>query len=289
MLVEEFVHGRHRLVYEVHGDGPKVLVFLHGLLLDAALNRSIAVALADRGHRVVLPELVGHGRSDRPTHAYDHRLELYADSVVALLDHLELDEAVIGGMSLGANVALQMAAASPSRVRALVLEMPVLERGGVAAMATYWPVLLALRYGGKLIRPITRLLGRLPRTGFDAADSYLNAASADPRVIAAIIHGVLVGPGTPPVGVRRALDLPTLVVGHGGDLMHPMDDADALTREMPAAHLVRAWSVVEARTFPARILREMDTFLREVWEPRLARPTAVPRTAPRTPADRDVR
>lgn len=268
--VEHFEHRGYRLAFEVHGGGPRVLVFVHGVLLDAALNRTMAELLAGRGYRVVLPELVGHGRSDRPVHAYDHRVDLYADSVEALLDHLGLEQAVLGGMSLGANVALHLAATRPHRVRGMVLEMPVLERGSVAAIATFWPILLALRYGGKLVRPATRLLRRLPRTGFHAADSYLNAVSADPRVIAAIIHGLLVGPGTPPVDVRRELRHPTLVIGHGGDLVHPMDDAAALVRELPAADLVEAWSVMEGRVSPRRLAGEIDHFLAAVWGPRLA-------------------
>lgn len=272
VTVDHFVHDRHRLAYEIHGSGPRAFVFVHGVLLDAALSRVMAAMLAERGHRVVLPELAGHGRSDRPAHAYDHRLELYADSVVALMDHLDLDEAVIGGMSLGANVALQVAATRPDRVRGLVLEMPVLERGGVAAIATFWPVLLALRYGGHLLRPVTRFLRRLPRTGFDAADSYLNAVSADPREMAAIIHGMFMGSGAPIIEDRRAIAVPTLVISHAGDLVHPMDDAAALIRELPEAELVRARSVLEGRVFPDRLVREMARFLDRVWGPRLARP-----------------
>ena len=53
-------------------------------------------------------------------------MDTYADHVVALLDHLGIDEAVVGGVSLGGNVSLLVAAQAPERVRGLVIEMPVL-------------------------------------------------------------------------------------------------------------------------------------------------------------------
>lgn len=172
--LHEIDYRGNRVVYEVHGEGPRVLVYTHGLLLDAALNRAIAGRLAARGHRVVLPELLGHGRSDKPTHAYEHRLDFYAEQLLAILDDLGLDEAVVGGVSLGANVALEVAARAPERTRAMVLEMPVLERGAMAAVTAFWPALVAMRYLSKVLRPASRALRRLPRTGVGVVDSWLN-------------------------------------------------------------------------------------------------------------------
>src|SRR5439155_1203541 len=83
--------------------GDRLLVYLHGLLLDAEVNRGIAEALARRGNRVVLLDLLGHGRSDKPEHASVYRIDLYAHQVFALLDHLGAEQAVLGGVSLGAN------------------------------------------------------------------------------------------------------------------------------------------------------------------------------------------
>ena len=62
-------YGQYQLGYEVYGSGDRVLVWLHGLLLDASLSRRLAMALAARGNRVVLLDLLGHGRSDKPRHA----------------------------------------------------------------------------------------------------------------------------------------------------------------------------------------------------------------------------
>lgn len=268
--VDSFQVGRHRLTYEVHGQGPRTFVFLHGLLTDAALNRAMATRLGRRGHRVVLLELLGHGRSDKPTHAYDYRLEFHAEHTIALLDHLGLDEAVIGGTSLGANVTLQLACMAPERVRALVLEMPVLERGTIVAALNFSPLLVGLRYGWPLLRPASRLAARIPRTGLHVLDSFVGTLASDPRANAAVLHGLFVGPGCPPERDRRQLSQPALVIGHRGDVLHRMDDAAAVASELPNARLIRAWSLFEARVFPARMTEAMAGFLDEVWSPKLA-------------------
>jgi pimeloyl-ACP methyl ester carboxylesterase len=265
--LDSFVWDGYRLVYETHGAGPQVFIFTHGLLLDAVLNRRIAQLLAEQGHRVVLPELLGHGRSDKPRHAYEYRMELWAEQTAALIDHLGLDEAVVGGVSLGANVALQLAQDAPGKVRALVLEMPVLERGTLVGAAAFLPLMVGLRYLPLAFTPITALARALPRTGHPL-DSFANLFSMHPRELAAVLHGLFVGPTTPPERVRRTMEIPALVVGHGHDLLHPLDDAQALAREMPNTVFMRARSIMEARTKPARVVAELDEFLTACWEPR---------------------
>ena len=53
----------------------------------------------------------------------------YGEQVVALMDHLEIEQAVVMGTSLGANAALEIASPAPERLRGLVIEMPVLDNG----------------------------------------------------------------------------------------------------------------------------------------------------------------
>ena len=101
-----FRHRGHHLVYDEYGSGPEVVVYLHALLLDSEMNRDLASALAASGHRVILLDLLGHGRSDKPEHASQYRIDDYAAQVFALLDHLDIPRAIVGGASLGANVSL---------------------------------------------------------------------------------------------------------------------------------------------------------------------------------------
>ena len=261
-----FHFGGHRLSYEMHGTGDRLLVYLHGILLDANLNRGVAAALAERGNRVVLLDLVGHGKSDKPTRASACRMDLYVEQVLALLDHLGAAEAVVGGLSLGANVSLLTAVAAPGRVRGLVLEMPVLERATPAVAMTFVPIVLALHYAERPARLLTALARRLPQTGFGPLDSVLGAVSADPAQLAAVLHGVLLGPVAPTVEQRAGIEVPTLVVGHRADLIHPFSDASYLTRLIPGARLLSARSPLELRVRPRRLTAEIAAFVADVWD-----------------------
>ena len=267
--IGEVHYGGRRLVYEVRGRGDRPFVALHGLLVPGGINGTLARLLAEQGNRVILLDLLGHGRSDKPTDASEHRLEFAAEQVIALLDQLELDEAVVGGMSLGANVTLQLAATQPHRVRAAVCEMPVLERGTVGVMLGLLPLFVALRYGGWPVRTLFRTVQRLPRTPSETFNAILDTAG-EPSSMAAIMHGYTAGPFCPSVAVRRTIETPTLVIGHAGDRLHPIDDAETLVREMPNARLVKANSFLELRTKPARLVAEIARFLDEVWDEELA-------------------
>src|SRR5687768_14504170 len=108
-------HEGHRLAYTVHGAGPRTCVLVHGLLFSQKMHRPLARTLAQRGHRVVTFDLLGHGRSDRPRDMTQYSMTLFGEQLIALLDHLEVDEAVLAGASLGANATLEVAALAPER------------------------------------------------------------------------------------------------------------------------------------------------------------------------------
>jgi pimeloyl-ACP methyl ester carboxylesterase len=282
-ITGSFTHDGNRLAYEVLGEGGEVTVLLHGLLLDAGVNRPLARSLAGAGHRVVLLDLLGHGRSDKPRRAAAHRMDFYADQVVGLLDHLQLDEAVVGGVSLGADVALMASWAHPTRVRATILEMPVLEHATPFAALLFVPLLLGMHYGGPLARGGTAALRRLPRTGVEPVDAFLNAGSMHPEEIKAVLHGILMGPLGPTEDQRAAIRTPALVIGHGGDPLHPQSDAARLARQLPNGRLVRARTALELRLRPQRLTGEIRDFLDEVWA---ARPVDQARAAASRPSSR---
>lgn len=254
-----------RLSYEVHGTGPEVLVFLHGLLLDAQMNRRLADDLAELGYRVVLLDLPGHGKADKPRHASAHRMDSYAHYVVALLDELGLQEAVVGGVSLGANVTLQVAVQAPDRVRGLVVEMPVLEWAVPAAAMIFLPLLLGVHYAAPLVRAVGSLARRVPDTGIGALDSFLDTMAVEPDEAAAVLHGMLVGPITPTYEERNAIEAPALVIGHRRDFIHPFTDAEHLAHQLPHGRLVQARSIFEMRVTPERLTAEIAKFLEDAW------------------------
>lgn len=255
---------RHALAYEIHGPeqstGPSILL-VHGVLLDAYVNRDIAAALVKAGYRVILLDLLGHGRSDAPADARLYRVDFFAEQVLCAMDHLGLERVILGGISLGTITALQVAVQHPERIEALMLEMPVMEHAAPAAALMLTPILLAARYCARIYRPVTRLLGRLPRPKVNVWHSAFNAVIRDPEVTSAILHGLLVGPVVPPAAQRRQIPVPTLVIGHQGDWLHPFDDARTLAEEIPAAEFIRAHSILELRTRPDRLMPQIVDFL----------------------------
>ncbi|HVX23112.1 MAG TPA: alpha/beta fold hydrolase [Acidimicrobiales bacterium] len=263
--VRRFRDGDLTMAYEVHGTGPRTLLYLHGLLLDAAVNRRLARDLAEHGNRVVLLDLPGHGASDRPRRAAVHRMDAYARRALHLLDELQVDRAVVGGMSLGADVALQLAELAPERLAGMVIEMPVLENATPFAALVFAPLLSLAYYAKPLLRATASLARRIPRHRLGWLDQVYGPLLLDPEELMSVIHGVLVGPVAPTADQRRAMTMPALVIGHGADRLHPLDDARMLARQLPNARLVEARSMFELRLAPTRITTEIVAFLDEVW------------------------
>lgn len=264
-----FNYDGFRISYEQRGRkqgaAERPIVLIHGLLLPRRHNYPIADALADRGNRVILIDLLGHGESERPHHSRYYRMELFARQVVALLDHLDIPEAVIGGTSLGANVTLEVADLAPDRTKAMYMEMPVLERAAPAAAVIFLPLTIAFAEAAGPLGMAAKFFRMLPR-GFGLyPDIGLDVLSADPVPSAAVLHGILTGRLAPHPDDRSKMDMPALVVGHDRDILHPFSDAEALSHELPNCEILRANSFFELRFPPNRLSDLIADFLDEVW------------------------
>jgi 3-oxoadipate enol-lactonase len=109
--------GGLRLYYESHGDGRPV-VFIHGLSGTHELWKYQVPAVAQRFRAITL-DLRGHGQSDKPPGPYS--VPMFAEDVLGLLNHLDIDAAVLVGLSMGGGTVQTFALAYPERVRALGL------------------------------------------------------------------------------------------------------------------------------------------------------------------------
>lgn len=261
-----FTHRGRRISYASFGTGPRVVVLTHGLLMDSRMYTRLAPMIAARGHRVVTVDMLGHGASAQPHDMRQYSMQQFGKDVIALLDHLELPQAVVGGTSLGANVSLEAAVAAPARVRALVLEMPVLENALPAAAAAFVPLALSLRVSVGLMQLVASTTRRIPRTHY-LVDMLLDFVRRDPQASMAVLDGLIFGRVAPPPDDRKQLTHPTLVVGHPRDPIHPFSDADHVARELPGARIVEASSIAEWRLRPDRLDAELLRFLDEVWLP----------------------
>ncbi len=273
-----FRHEGRRLAYTVYGEGPRVTVLLHGLLLNQRMHEPLARSLAARGSRVITLDLLGHGISERPREASEYAMCFFGEEVVGLLDHLEIDEAVVLGTSLGANAALEMAALAPERMRGMVIEMPVLDGALLACALAFTPLMVALSAGEPIMRLVqfgARLVPRLPLM----LDILVDTVRQDPAPGAKVLQGLFFGRIAPHRAVRRTLTTPALVIGHRRDPVHPFSDAGMLVDELPDAQLLEAGSLLELRLAPERLTDEISGFIDACWRPRRTARSARPRRA----------
>ncbi len=237
------VFEREGLKLAVHdrGSGTPVL-FQHGLCGDAA--QPAEVFPFDLPARCLTLECRGHGAS-RPGDTSRFSIATFADDIAAWIESLALGPIVIGGISMGAAIALRMAVTRPDLVRALVLARP-------AWFLTPWPD----NMGPNAI--VGNLLSRLPgqeaRQEFEASGIAKALAENAPdnlaslrgffsrqplAVTAALLTRISVdGPGVEYDRVA-AIKVPTLVVGNAMDAVHPLRHAEDLAALIPGARLVR--------------------------------------------------
>ena len=263
----ETASSRDRLEYTEYGSGDQWVVLVHGQLMPRRMHQPLARALAAEGLHVVTVDLLGHGRSDRPADPLAYSMTAFGEQVIALLDHLGAEQAIIGGTSLGANVSLEVAVLAPERVRGLLLEMPVLDNAVEAGILAFAPLLFAARFAPLTVSAVRALTRPIPRGIVPFwAGIVLDTLDQQPRAVAAVVHGLFFGRVAPSSRLRKQITAPALVVGHPRDPIHPAADAAMLAEELPNAEFVRARSILEWRLSPERLDHAAVRFARQCWK-----------------------
>ncbi len=225
------------LAYSDRGNGLP-LVLIHGFPLCRKMWRPQAVALSNAGCRVITPDLRGFGESGLTSEMVS--MDVYADDIVALLDYLEVDKAVVGGMSMGGYVLLNLLERFPDRVAAPIFI--VTKAGGDDAAGKVRRTALA---------EASRVLGILP-----VADAFRNllfapATLADkPGMVEEVFGWVS---ATDPAGAAAALiamrdrkdylpllgnfSQPALVIGADQDQAIPVEHVRNIAEGLPNANL----------------------------------------------------
>ena len=107
------------MLHHIESGSGDTVVLLHAFPMDNSLWAAQRQALGHAGHRVITPDLPGFGGSalagDAPS------LDVMADAVVELLDHLGIERAVVGGLSLGGYVTMALLRRHPERMSAIIL------------------------------------------------------------------------------------------------------------------------------------------------------------------------
>jgi pimeloyl-ACP methyl ester carboxylesterase len=260
----EGARGRDRLEFTEYGAGEAWVVLLPPLLVPRSVHDHAARTLAASGLHVLVLDPLGHGGSDRPADPLSYSVPAFADQVVALLDHVGASRAVVGGSSLGANVALEVAVAAPERVAGLLLDGPVLDNALAAQLAVLAPVMYAARFAPLPLRLVrlasrplpSRLLPEWVRLARETLDQK-------PGTVAAVIHGVLFGRLAPSATERSAITARALVLSRPRDPFHPVGDAEQLAGEIAGATLEHAEVPLEWRRRPERLDLVVTRFARE--------------------------
>ncbi|MBM3581049.1 MAG: alpha/beta hydrolase [Alphaproteobacteria bacterium] len=199
------------------------LVLLHGAGMDHTVWSFQARRFAHRGMAVFAPDFPGHGRSGGPPRA---SIESLADWTIGALRALGLDRPLLVGHSMGARVALEVAARLGPRAGGLVLVgiaerlavNPELRRAAAAGEDRAVDMILKWSFGGRpadrhwraarLARRVRRLMARTPPAvlGVDLAACDEDKGAVDAAGKVACPAAVVAGAGdrmTPPASARR--------------------------------------------------------------------------------------
>jgi len=228
-----------RLAFEEVGTGPVVL-WQHGL--GASRSQPAEVFPAGSPWRRITLECRGHGASDLGD---PERLSMaqFAEDAVALLDHLGIERAVVGGISLGAAIGLRLAAFHPDRVRGLILARPAwLDGPSPDTQAAYREVADVIRTHG-VTEGVSRFelshnLARIEREAPDNAVSLRGFFTRPrPQTTVELLSRIpLSWPGVTQAAMA-AMDVPTRVIGNDLDDAHPLAYARQLAAWIPGAQL----------------------------------------------------
>ncbi|HTJ92110.1 MAG TPA: alpha/beta hydrolase [Pararobbsia sp.] len=253
-----------RLAYVDEGRGLPVL-WQHGLGADRSQPAEVFPCI--EGIRRITLECRGHGASalgntDRLT------IEQFAHDALALLDHLNIEQAVVGGISLGAAIALRLAALYPGRARALILARPAwLDEPGPEHLRVYRDVALLLaEFGADEGQQRLNELDRMQALEAISADNAASMRSFFTRANPASTIALLTRIPTQGPGVARAdigqLAIPALVIGHGEDYVHALDTARTLADWIPHAQLrVITSKTVDRTRYVHEFQQAVDAFL----------------------------
>ena len=227
--------GLHRMAYWEWGDpgNPRVLVCVHGLSRQGRDFDTLARALQGE-YRVVCPDVVGRGESDRLSDPMGYQIQTYVTDMVTLLARLDVEAVDWVGTSMGGLIGLGLASMAHAPVRRLVLNDvgPAIEASALARIGTYLG--LPVRWRSE-----------------EEAAAYLLGISQG------------FGPHTPEQWL--ALTRPMLRPAGDGYVPH-YDPAigvpfRALTPELAAAGQAALWNAYDSITCPTLLLRGADSDL----------------------------
>jgi pimeloyl-ACP methyl ester carboxylesterase len=259
-----FDHAGLRFHYEERGTG-RPFIFQHGLGGDTA--QPLGLLRPSAGMRLIAFDCRGHGLTP-PGPADGLTFEALTGDWLALMDHLGLDQAIAGGISLGAALALRVALQHPARIRALVLVRPAWLDGGLADanLAMYALIARLIREHGlaqaQLVFAGSFTYQALRSESPAAAEAFMRQfESAQAEAAVARLERLPAEIPHPRADWAR-LHAPVLILACRDDRLHPFEVAQDLASGLPGAELIQAASRhADAARHAADVQRETEAFL----------------------------
>jgi pimeloyl-ACP methyl ester carboxylesterase len=233
-----FQHDGITFHYRDSGQGLP-FVFQHGLGGDA--NQTFGLFAPPPGYRLITLECRGHGET-RPLGDPDKiSLAVFGDDLCALLDHLALPQVVIGGISMGAALALMLTLRFPARVRGLVLSRPAWLDQPMPSNSALYPVIAQLIRQHGALGGLERFVqsaeyGEIARTAPDAARS-LRGQFTHPRAEETVVKLERIPHDTPSHDRQQwaTITAPTLILANRQDPIHPFAYGEIIAQLIPRA------------------------------------------------------
>ncbi|WP_209328798.1 alpha/beta fold hydrolase [Lunatimonas salinarum] len=235
-----FEHNQIHFHYSDRGKGSPLL-FLHGL--GASLAQAKELTASVKGHRIITMDFRGHGKTKRFITASDAQMEVFAEDIHNLMQFLKIEECMLGGLSLGAAIALKYALNHPEKVKKLALIRPawidqpdpdhfkllktahdLIQKYGIATGREYFAESIDfLKTKKDFPHYAASLLGHFSRPQADTSYGLLKYLPED-RPLENLLQ-------------LEQLSMPAMVVGSEEDPLHPFSYAAIIQGHLPNAEL----------------------------------------------------
>ncbi|MFZ3474450.1 alpha/beta fold hydrolase [Streptomyces sp. 4.24] len=216
-------------------DGAPVIL-IHGHPFNRTMWAPQTAALTAAGYRVIAPDLRGYGES--PVVPGKTLLADFADDLAALLDRLGVEQAVVGGVSMGGQIAMEMRLRHPGLVRALVLSdssSPAETEEGKAFRLNLAERLLREGMKPYTDEVIDKMLAPYNVTAMPEAAAKVTAMmyATAPEGAAAALRGRAERPDYAPVLAALPAEVPCLIIVGRDDVYTPVAEAESLHALVP--------------------------------------------------------
>jgi len=224
----------------------RTMVFLHGLGADQ--RQAIDTASRFSGYQTLTLDMPGHGETiidPSENVGYWFCFQTFCDITLALLDHLKIDKASFGGISMGAGISIQVALKQPERVERLILVRPAwLNCAALPNLSVVKKIGEEIQQGG--IKWAENQLGvqkwfQKLELNYPTIAKSIKGLFTRPQALhaAAVLKNLVNDAPFEQLSDLKKIKQPTVVFSNDGDLLHPSNIAEKIAELIPNASCVK--------------------------------------------------